>query len=74
MSQGVDTRLCLPKTAWPPTSMTNADKKRKAFTFRLNSELSEKVEKEADSLGLSQNSYITMILHKVLRNELKEAK
>ena len=20
MSQGVDTRLCLPKTAWPPTS------------------------------------------------------
>ena len=21
MSQGVDTRLCLPKTAWPPTSM-----------------------------------------------------
>jgi predicted DNA binding CopG/RHH family protein len=54
--------------------MTNADKKRKAFTFRLNSELSEKVEKEADSLGLSQNSYITMILHKVLRNELKEVK
>ena len=25
MSQGVDTRLCLPKTAWPPTSDTCID-------------------------------------------------
>ena len=23
MSQGVDTRLCLPKTAWPPTSLAD---------------------------------------------------
>ena len=26
MSQGVDTRLCLPKTAWPPTLMVHAYK------------------------------------------------
>lgn len=48
--------------------MTNNDK-RKSFTLRLNAELSKKVEKEADSLGLTQNSYITMILHKAIRAE-----
>lgn len=48
--------------------MTNNDK-RKSFTLRLNSELSQKVEKEADSLGLTQNAYITMILHKAIRAE-----
>ena len=25
MSQGVDTRLCLPKTAWPPTLSTSSE-------------------------------------------------
>jgi predicted DNA binding CopG/RHH family protein len=44
---------------------------RKSFTLRLNAELSKKVEKEADSLGLTQNSYITMILHKALRKEIE---
>jgi predicted DNA binding CopG/RHH family protein len=44
---------------------------RKSFTLRLNAELSKKVEMEADGLGLTQNSYITMILHKALRNEIK---
>ncbi|MBN8200504.1 toxin-antitoxin system HicB family antitoxin [Bacillus sp. NTK034] len=48
--------------------MTNNDK-RKSFTLRLNAELSQKVEKEADSLGLTQNAYITMILHKAIRAE-----
>lgn len=52
--------------------MTKDDKKdnQKKFTFRLNAELSQKVEKEAASLGLSQNSYITMVLHKALRKEI----
>jgi predicted DNA binding CopG/RHH family protein len=44
---------------------------RKSFTLRLNAELSQKVEREADSLGLTQNSYITMILHKTLRKEME---
>jgi predicted DNA binding CopG/RHH family protein len=44
---------------------------RKSFTLRLNAELSKKVEKEAGSLGLTQNSYITMILHKALRKEIE---
>ncbi|WHY80165.1 toxin-antitoxin system HicB family antitoxin [Neobacillus sp. WH10] len=54
--------------------MTKDDKKdnRKSFTLRLNAELSKKVEREADSLGLTQNSYITMVLHKVLRKEISE--
>lgn len=55
------------------TLMTKDDTQnnRKSFTLRLNSELSQKVEKEADSLGLTQNSYITMILHKALRKEIE---
>lgn len=46
--------------------MTKDD--RKVFTLRLNSELSKKVESEAASLGLTQNAYITMVLHKVIRD------
>lgn len=37
---------------------------KKNFTLRLNAELSKKVEKEASSLGMSQNSYITNVLQK----------
>lgn len=48
------------------TLMTKDD--RKVFTLRLNSELSKKVESEATSLGLTQNAYITMVLHKVIRD------
>lgn len=48
------------------TLMTKDD--RKVFTLRLNSELSKKVESEAASLGLTQNAYITMVLHKVIRD------
>jgi predicted DNA binding CopG/RHH family protein len=54
--------------------MTKDDKKdsRKSFTFRLNDDLSRKVEMEASSLGLTQNAYITMVLHKALRKEITE--
>jgi predicted DNA binding CopG/RHH family protein len=54
--------------------MTRDDKRnsRKSFTFRLNDDLSKKVEKEAGSLGLTQNAYITMVLHKALRKEISE--
>lgn len=48
--------------------MTKDDNK-KSFTLRLNPDLSAKVEKESASLGLSQNAYITMVLHKALRSE-----
>lgn len=57
------------------TKMTTNDKNsdnKKSFTLRINAELSEKVEKEASSLGLTQNAYITMVLHKALRNEMKK--
>lgn len=51
------------------TLMTNDDnKKRKNFTLRLNAELNDKVKKEAEGLGLTQTQYITMVLHKVLRD------
>ena len=33
MSQGVDTRLCLPKTAWPPTFLINAHKELEFLTL-----------------------------------------
>jgi predicted HicB family RNase H-like nuclease len=45
------------------------DDKQKSFTLRINPELSKLVEKESASLGLSQNAYITMVLHKALRKE-----
>lgn len=48
--------------------MMTKDDNRKSFTLRLNSELSKKVETEAASLGLTQNAYITMVLHKVIRD------
>lgn len=57
------------------TKMTTNDKNldnKKSFTLRINAELSEKVEKEASSLGLTQNAYITMVLHKALRNEMNK--
>ena len=43
MSQGVDTRLCLPKTAWPPTSpvLTHFDYKAQNLTNRLQPPSSE---------------------------------
>jgi predicted DNA binding CopG/RHH family protein len=47
--------------------MTNDAKKN--FTLRIKNELSEKVEKEASNLGISQTAYITMVLHKALREE-----
>ena len=48
--------------------MTKDDNK-KSFTLRLNPDLSAKVEKESANLGLSQNAYITMVLHKALRSD-----
>ena len=43
MSQGVDTRLCLPKTAWPPTSI---EEPSIPASFRV-------LVKELQSLGLA---------------------
>ncbi|MDF1507646.1 toxin-antitoxin system HicB family antitoxin [Robertmurraya sp. DFI.2.37] len=48
--------------------MTNNDKKR--FTLRLNSDICKKVEKEAKELGLTQNAYIVMVLHKELKEKV----
>ena len=35
MSQGVDTRLCLPKTAWPPTSDAGAKMSQQPTALQL---------------------------------------
>lgn len=51
--------------------MTKDDKLdgKKSFTLRLSKELSERIGKEAEELGLSKSSYIKMVLHKTLRQE-----
>lgn len=50
--------------------MTNGAKKsKKNFTFRMSIDLSSKIDREAEKLGLTKNSYITMILHKELMNK-----
>ncbi|MED3574526.1 hypothetical protein [Cytobacillus praedii] len=45
-----------------------ADKKI-PFTLRMKKELSDKLEKEADSLGISKSAYINMILHKAIKQK-----
>ncbi len=49
--------------------MTMADKKI-PFTLRMKKELSDKLEKEADSLGISKSAYINMILHKAIKQKI----
>ena len=49
--------------------MKKADIVKVPFTLRLNPELNEKLIRESSSLGLSKAAYITMVLHKVLRQE-----
>jgi predicted DNA binding CopG/RHH family protein len=51
------------------TLMTKDDsvRERKNFTLRLSTELSELIEQKAASVGLTQNSYINMILHLALK-------
>jgi predicted DNA binding CopG/RHH family protein len=51
--------------------MTNdAKKSRKNFTLRMKSELSEKIAQEAESLGITQTAYITMLLHKAMKQKI----
>jgi predicted DNA binding CopG/RHH family protein len=49
--------------------MTKDDnvRERKNFTLRLSTELSELIEQKAASVGLTQNSYINMILHLAIK-------
>lgn len=47
--------------------MTKADKKV-PFTLRMKRELSERLEMEADNLGISKSAYINMILHKAMKH------
>jgi predicted DNA binding CopG/RHH family protein len=51
------------------TLMTKDDnvRERKNFTLRLSTELSELIEQKAASVGLTQNSYINMILHLAIK-------
>lgn len=51
--------------------MTNdANKTRKNFTLRIKDDLSEKIAKEADSLGLTKTAFITMIIHKAMNQKI----
>ncbi len=43
-------------------------KERRRTSLRLNEEIYKSVELEAKKLGLSMNGYISMILHKEMRN------
>jgi len=45
----------------------DAKNPRKNFTFRMKNELSDKVKEEANNLGISQTAYITMVLHKAIK-------
>ena len=51
MSQGVDTRLCLPKTAWPPTFKTTISEvgaNSKAEMGKVMAAIMPKVKGKAD--------------------------
>jgi len=50
--------------------MTKDDQKNNkvSYTLRLNSEINERIAKEASELGLSKQAYITMVLHKAIKN------
>jgi len=43
--------------------------KRKQITLRLKKELSEKLEKNAQDLGVSTNAYISMVLAKEIETK-----
>ena len=43
--------------------------KKLKFTLYMTEQLSEQVEKEASTLGISKNAYITMTLHKALNKD-----
>lgn len=49
--------------------MTKADKKV-PFTLRMKKELSDKLGRDADELGISKSAYINMILHKVIKQKI----
>ena len=51
MSQGVDTRLCLPKTAWPPTC---------EMDYTKNEELMEIIQNAAREIEGLKYSYRTL--------------
>ena len=48
--------------------MTN-DKKKIPFTFRINKALNDRIEKQANELGVSKNAFITMTLDKSMKQE-----
>ena len=59
MSQGVDTRLCLPKTAWPPT-LKNKEKDKLSVIRMIKASL----QNEAIKLGtkeLSEEEELTIL-------------
>lgn len=49
--------------------MTRDDKKKVPFTLRMKKDLSDRIEKEADDLGISKAAYINMILHKSMKQK-----
>ena len=50
--------------------MTRSDIEKVPFTLRMKKELSEKLEKEAEDLGISKSAYINMILHKAIKKNI----
>lgn len=50
--------------------MTKADKKKVPFTLRMKKDLSDRLQNEADSLGISKSAYINMILHKAIKQKI----
>ncbi|MEK5175111.1 ribbon-helix-helix domain-containing protein [Heyndrickxia sp. FSL W8-0496] len=50
--------------------MTRSDKKKVPFTLRMKKELSDRLEQEAEELGISKSAYINMILHKAIKQKI----
>ena len=49
--------------------MTKDDKRKVPFSLRMKKDLSDRIEKEADELGISKSAYINMVLHKSMKQK-----
>jgi len=47
---------------------TKGTKEKRGFTLRLKDDVHDRIEREASSLGISKNAYISMVIHKKLND------
>ncbi|UTI41087.1 hypothetical protein [Niallia sp. RD1] len=51
--------------------MTTDDKVKVPFTLRMKKDLSDRIQYEANQLGISKAAYINMVLHQSFRTKNK---